>query len=195
MPSYIIYKPYGMLSQFSKETQEQSSLADLDFKFEKNVYPIGRLDTDSEGLLLLSNEAHLNAAILHPQQKQSKTYWAQVEGAPTIQDLKKLKTGIDIRSKGKTYRTLPASIKILNHKPELPPRYPDIRYRKNIPDTWIAIAIHEGKNRQVRKMLAAVGFPVLRLVRSQLLDFELGKGICKGMQAGAVLPVQVRLPQ
>ncbi len=195
MPSYLIYKPYGMLSQFSKENQDQSTLADLDFEFEKNVYPIGRLDADSEGLLLLSSEAHLNAAILQPKQQQSKTYWAQVEGAPTIQDLKLLETGIDIRSKGKTYRTLSAKIKILHQKPELPPRIPDIRFRKNIPDTWIAISIYEGKNRQVRKMLAAVGFPVLRLVRAQLLDYELGKGICKNMQAGAVLPVNIQLPK
>lgn len=187
MASYLIFKPFGMLSQFTKEAPHHITLADLDYTFEKDVYPIGRLDADSEGLLLLSNDKTLNARILNPINKQAKTYWAQVEGSPTEDDLFAFKKGINITVNGQSYRTLPGKASLLDISIPLPERNPPIRVRQNIPDTWIAISIIEGKNRQVRKMCAAIGFPVLRLIRAQLLSFQLGVGICEDLQPGMVI--------
>lgn len=183
---YIIYKPYGMLSQFTKEVEGQRTLADLDFEFEKDVYPVGRLDADSEGLLLLTNDKSLNAALLHPKKKTPKTYWAQVEGIPSTEALAQLEKGVALRIKKKTYQTLPAAVRILEPQPTFAPRVPPIRVRASIPDTWIAIKLIEGKNRQVRRMCAAVGFPVLRLVRVSFGGFFLGKNELEGMVAGDV---------
>ncbi|MBX9450040.1 MAG: pseudouridine synthase [Taibaiella sp.] len=193
MATYLIYKPYGMHSQFSREEAHHTTLADLDYAFGKDVYPVGRLDADSEGLLILSNDKSLNQSILHPHQKQVKTYWVQVEGIPADKDLELLGKGISIRIKGKEHQTLPAAASVLNPAPDLPERIPPIRYRKNIPDTWVRLSIMEGKNRQVRRMMAAIGFPVLRLVRAGLLNFELGKGMCKKMKPGNVIQINTQL--
>lgn len=162
---FIVYKPFGMLSQFTREVEGQVTLADLDYTFPKNVYPVGRLDRDSEGLLLLTNDKRLNAALLNPSKKKQKRYWAQVEGTPSIEAIQGLEAGVTIRIKKKTYKTLPAQVQKIEIPSTLPNRIPPIRVRKSIPDTWIAITIYEGKNRQVRRMFAAFGFPVLRLIR------------------------------
>lgn len=193
MPTYLIYKPYLMHSQFSRELPAHTTLADLDFEFPKDVYPIGRLDADSEGLLLLSNDKSLNKKILDPLEKVPKTYWVQVEGIPDEASLQRLREGVMISVKGKKHITAPAVLSLLSEAPDLPERQPPIRFRKNVPDAWLSISITEGKNRQVRKMLAAIGFPVLRLVRAQLLHFQLGAGSLQKMQAGEILQVNVKL--
>ena len=180
-----------MLSQFTKEAPHHVTLADLDFKFAKDVYPVGRLDADSEGLLLLTNDKRLNARLLSPKHKQPKTYWVQVEGEPAQQDLAPLETGITIKIKGKSHQTAPAKVHLLAAIPELPERHPPIRIRKTVPDTWIAITLTEGKNRQVRRMCAAVGFSVLRLVRVGLAGFQYGVGQLSDMEVGAVIRVRI----
>ncbi|MBK6546461.1 MAG: pseudouridine synthase [Saprospiraceae bacterium] len=170
---YKIYKPYGVLSQFSKKEPEQVTLQDV-FKFPKAVYPIGRLDKDSEGLLILSDDITLNNKLLNPKFKMPKSYLAQVEGIPTQEALKKLESGILIKIDGKSHKTLPATVKLMDKIPNYPERIHPIRIRKSIPDRWIEITIHEGKNRQVRRMFAAVGFPVLRLIRISIGPIQLG---------------------
>ncbi|MEM6317351.1 MAG: pseudouridine synthase [Bacteroidota bacterium] len=190
MPTYILYKPFNMLSQFTKEVPQHITLADLDFNFPKDVYPVGRLDADSEGLLLLTNNKQLNAQLLNPKSKQPKTYYLQVEGQPTDADLTPLRKGIPIKIKGKTHLTRPAKVAILPTIPDLPPRNPPVRFRKTVPDTWLEITLTEGKNRQVRRMFAAIGFPVLRLVRVRLAGFELGKGSLKEMVSGQVVELE-----
>lgn len=189
MPSYIIYKPFGMLSQFTKEAPQHVTLADLDFDFAKDVYPVGRLDADSEGLLLLTDDKSLNARLLNPRNKQPKIYWAQVEGAPTEQDLIPLRTGLSIKIKKKIHRTAPAKAELIVDNIDFPERNPPIRVRKSIPDTWVSLTLTEGKNRQVRRMFAAIGFPVLRLVRVGVADFEYGTGILKDLSVGGVIEV------
>ena len=179
MPTYFIYKPFNMLSQFTREAPHHVTLADLAFSFPKDVYPVGRLDADSEGLLLLTSDKGLNAKLLHPKNKQPKTYWVQVEGAPVDADLVPLRRGIDIKIKKKIHRTAPAQVHLLVEIPNLPVRTPPIRVRKSIPDTWVSITITEGKNRQVRRMFAAIGFPVLRLARVGLAGYSYGKAYCQ----------------
>lgn len=186
MPYYFIFKPFGMLSQFTPEQAGQITLADLDFSFPKNVYPVGRLDADSEGLLLLTDDKALNDKLLNPKQHLSKTYWVQVEGIPDESDLEKLRRGVDINLKGKIHRTLPAKVKQLEADPEFPARVPPIRFRKTVPESWLEIVITEGKNRQVRRMCAAAGFPVLRLVRVGMGNYRLGKDALTGMVPGEV---------
>jgi len=161
-------KPYGVLSRFSADGSANRTLAE--FGFPPRVYPIGRLDADSEGLLLLSDEAALNAQLLHPSRAHGRLYWAQVEGKPTDDDLRKLSHGILIQGR----RTLPSRARVLAPQPQLAPRQPPIRFRKTVPDTWIALELVEGKNRQVRHMTAAIGFPTLRLVRVRIGNLELG---------------------
>ncbi len=192
MPTYVIYKPFNMLSQFTREAPHHVTLADLDFSFPKEVYPVGRLDADSEGLLLLTDDKQLNARLLHPKNKQPKTYWVQVEGAPTDGDLVPLRKGIPIKIKKKIHQTLPAVVCLLDKNPNLPERDPPIRFRKSIPDTWISITIVEGKNRQVRRMFAAIGFPVLRLVRVGLAGYIYGKGVLSEMEVGDIVSVKVK---
>ncbi len=187
--SYILYKPYGMLSQFTKEAAHHMTLADLSFSFDKDVYPVGRLDADSEGLLLLSSDKSLNHKILHPSKKETKTYLAQVEGSPSQQDFNAFSKGISIKIKGKTHQCLPAKARVLSDSPDLPERNPPIRVRKHVPDTWVEIKIQEGKNRQVRKMFASVGFPVLRLVRVSLSKWHYNQGALKGLAVGEVREV------
>lgn len=152
------------MSQFTAEAPGQRTLKEI-APFPKDVYSVGRLDKDSEGLLLLTNDGRLNKALTDPKSKSSKTYYAQVEGIPTQEAINALRKGVRIKINKKYYKTLPAKVKLLNKEPELPERDPPIRYRKNIPTSWIQISITEGKNRQVRKMCASVDFPVLRLVR------------------------------
>lgn len=154
-----------MLSQFSREG-DRPTLADL-FSFVKDVYPVGRLDADSEGLLILTNDKALNAALLNPANGHRRTYWVQVEGKITDQALRQLEEGVEFRIKGKSHVSKPATARKID-EPELPPRNPPIRFRKNVPTDWVELRLSEGKNRQVRRMVAAVGFPALRLVRSAI---------------------------
>jgi 23S rRNA pseudouridine2457 synthase len=162
------HKPYGVVSQFTPDGSPNRTLAE--FGFTKGVYPIGRLDADSEGLLLLSDETELNERLLHPKNAHRRTYWAQVERIPSAAALRKLESGVVISG----HKTLPCRASILDPQPQLPPREPPIRFRKNVPDRWIALELVEGKNRQVRRMTAAIGHPTLRLVRVAIGKFELG---------------------
>jgi 23S rRNA pseudouridine2457 synthase len=152
------HKPYGVISQFRPEGGWRTL---AEFGLPPRVRPAGRLDADSEGLLLLTDDGALQHRLCDPRFEHTKTYWAQVEGAPTDADLEPLRGGIAIRD----YVTRPAAVRLLDPAPELPPRDPPIRTRKHIPDRWIELVLHEGRNRQVRRMTAAVGFPTLRLVR------------------------------
>jgi len=171
---YIINKPYGVLSQFTREVPEHRVLGDL-HDFPTDVYPVGRLDRDSEGLLILTNDRSLNEALLHPSQKHGRTYWAQVEGIPTEDALASLRLGITFRAKGKVHQSTAAVADLLTEEATkgVPPRTPPVRFRKSIPDRWLSLELTEGKNRQVRKMCAAVGFPVLRLLRVGIENLRL----------------------
>lgn len=162
---FIVYKPYGVLSQFTDPVGGKRTLGDL-YDFPKQVYPVGRLDEDSEGLLLLTDDPSANARILN--QGVEKEYYAQVEGEITEAALASLRKGVRIRVRKKDFDTRPALARKLTVAPDLPDREPPIRYRKHIPESWLSLTIREGKNRQVRKMTAKVGFPTLRLVRIRL---------------------------
>ena len=196
-------KPYGVLSQFTGGSSVNRTLAE--FGFPKDVYPIGRLDADSEGLLLLSDEPEWNEQLLHPSHAHEREYWAQVECIPTLAELKRLARGVSIQGR----KTLPCHAWILEPQPKvstitqirwgeslsspdlkndlgstesrptkaeikIPPRNPPIRFRKSVPDCWIALELIEGKNRQVRRMTAAIGHPTLRLIRARIGNFRLG---------------------
>jgi 23S rRNA pseudouridine2457 synthase len=163
------HKPYGVISQFTPDGSPNRTLAE--FKFPKGVYPIGRLDADSEGLLLLSDEAALNEKLLHPKHGHERIYWAQVENVPTPDTLRKLEHGVVIQGR----KTLPCRAWLLKPQPEPAPRTPPIRSRKSIPTAWIGLELIEGKNRQVRRMTAAIGHPTLRLLRVRIGNFELGE--------------------
>ncbi|KAF0150549.1 MAG: pseudouridine synthase [Ignavibacteria bacterium] len=158
---FILYKPYGVLNQFT-DGENRPTLASL-YSFPKDVYPVGRLDMDSEGLLLLTNDKQLTERLLNPKNKHEREYFVQVEGTPTKEALQKLISGVAIEGK----KTLPAKAMLIDD-PNFPPRNPPIRERKTIPTSWISLTLIEGKNRQVRKMTAAVGFPTLRLVRVRI---------------------------
>lgn len=167
------HKPYGVLSQFTADGSPNRALAE--FGFPKNVYAIGRLDADSEGLLLLSDEPEWNARLLEPRHAHEREYWAQVERIPTSAALAKLAQGVVIQGR----KTLPGRAWVLTPQPEIPPRIPPIRFRKSVPDCWIGLELIEGKNRQVRRMTAAIGHPTLRLLRvriGRLLLGDLGAG-------------------
>ena len=166
-------KPYGVLSQFTTDGSAHRPLAD--FKFPRDVYPLGRLDAESEGLLLLSDEPFLNKKLLAPEHAHSRTYWAQIERIPTRDDLDRLERGIVI---GKT-KTLPCRAWLLDPQPFIAARNPPIRFRKNVPDCWLALSLIEGKNHQVRRMTAAIGHPTLRLIRVRIGEFDLN-GIMPG---------------
>src|SRR6267378_2422453 len=161
-------KPYGVLSQFTSEGSSNRTLAE--FGFPPHVYPIGRLDVDSEGLLLLSDEPGFNERLLHPRHAHNRIYWAQVERIPSKETLARLQRGVTIQR----YKTLPSRAWLLEPQPEVAPRDPPIRFRKNVPDCWIGLELIEGKNRQARRMTAAIGHPTLRLIRVQIGDFPLG---------------------
>jgi len=162
------HKPYGVLSQFTPDGSPNGTLAECGFP--KDVYPIGRLDADSEGLLLLSDEAGLNTRLLDPERGHARCYWAQVERIPSAEALAALSVGVPIQD----YRTRPARAWLLDPQPDVPPREPPIRVRKNVPDCWISLELTEGKNRQVRRMTAAIGHPTLRLLRVRIGALELG---------------------
>lgn len=178
---FIIYKPFQVLSQFSIES-DKKTLA-IFFDIEKDIYPVGRLDFDSEGLLILTNDKEINQRLLNPNNLHKKVYWVQVEGLINAQAIKKLTTGVIINVDGKNYKTKPSIAKIINN-PKVCERTPPIRFRKDIPTSWILITLTEGKNRQVRKMTAAVGFPTLRLIRNRI------ENICiDEMQPGDIIQI------
>ncbi len=166
-------KPFGVLSQFTDDGSKHRTLAE--FHFPKHAYPLGRLDAESEGLLLLSDEPFLNKKLLAPENGHSRTYWAQVERVPTRESLDEMQRGIVIGG----HRTLPCRAWMLNPQPFVIPRDPPIRVRKNVPDCWIALSLIEGKNHQVRRMTAAIGHPTLRLIRVQIGELELN-GLAPG---------------
>jgi 23S rRNA pseudouridine2457 synthase len=169
---YILYKPYDMLSQFTKEGNHQT-LTDLGFSFPKDAYPVGRLDADSEGLLLLTNNKNLNHRLLNPSFRHNRTYLIQVEGAITAESCKIIESGVSISVNGEKYHTEKCTVEIVSEPTSLPDRIPPVRFRKSIPTSWIKMTLTEGKNRQVRKMTAAVGFPTLRLIRMAMEDLVL----------------------
>jgi 23S rRNA pseudouridine2457 synthase len=161
-------KPYGVLSQFTPDGSPNRPLAE--FGFPKDVYPIGRLDADSEGLLLLSDEPGLNTRLLHPRNAHEREYWAQVERIPTPEALQQLSKGVVIQG----HKTMPGRVWLLDPQPVIAPRDPPIRVRKSVADCWVGLELVEGKNRQVRRMTAAVGHPTLRLMRVRIGQFVLG---------------------
>jgi 23S rRNA pseudouridine2457 synthase len=163
----IFYKPYGVLCQFTRDTPERQTLQDyIDVS---DVYAVGRLDWDSEGLVLLTDNGQLQHRLSNPKFGHSRIYWVQVERIPDEAALEKLRTGVEIQD----YRSLPTTVRLLPEEPALPERDPPIRFRKNVPTAWLEITLSEGKNRQVRRMTAAVGFPTLRLVRFQIAHLTL----------------------
>lgn len=172
---FVVYKPYQVLSQFTQDVPNQRTLKDLDFDFPPDVYPVGRLDADSEGMLLLSNDKSLVNKMLNPKFQHPRTYWAQVERVPQASDLEQLRNGVSIKVESGAYQTLPARIELIDETLTewLPDRNPPIRFRANIPTAWVQLQLIEGKNRQVRKMTAAVGFPTLRLVRVAMGNIRL----------------------
>lgn len=163
------HKPWGVLSQFTEDGSPNRTLAE--FGLPPRVYPIGRLDADSEGLLLLSDEAAWNGRLLHPTRAHPREYWVQVERIPTADALQRLGGGLVIQGQ----RTLPCRAWRLDPQPELPPRIPPIRVRQTVPDCWIALELVEGRNRQVRRMTAAVGHPTLRLLRVRIGQYRLAQ--------------------
>ncbi len=161
-----LHKPYGVLSQFTPEPGSRwRTLAD--FKLPANVYALGRLDADSEGLLLLSDEPGLNSRLLDPEAGHRREYWVQVEGVPGKEALDQLACGVKLDR----YVTRPCTVRRLDPAPLVLPRVPPIRVRKSVPDSWVSLELTEGKNRQVRRMTAAVGHPTLRLVRARIGQF------------------------
>ena len=179
MNYYILYKPFGTLCQFSPEPGK-ITLADIGFKFPIDVYPVGRLDEDSEGLLLLTNDKKINNILLDPAFGHTRTYLVQVEGEINEEAVRKLKTGLMIRIDKKDHHCIASDAEMIP-EPVLPERNPPVRFRKSIPTSWLRMSLHEGKNRQVRKMTAATGFPTLRLVRQSI----------EGLNIGSLKPGQV----
>ncbi|MFO7446535.1 MAG: pseudouridine synthase [Ignavibacteriaceae bacterium] len=164
---YIVNKPYGVLSQFM-DKEGRNTLSDL-YKFPKDVYPVGRLDMDSEGLLIITNDKKLTDHLLNPKNQHEREYYVQVEGIPADEALQQLREGVEIEKK----KTLPAKVKRID-PPHFPPRVPPVRERKSIPDSWISLTLIEGRNRQVRKMTAKIGYPTLRLIRVRIKNILLG---------------------
>jgi 23S rRNA pseudouridine2457 synthase len=188
----LFHKPYNVLCQFTQEGSDPRGNGRADRQTLKDyisipeVYAVGRLDQDSEGLLLLTNNGRLQHQLSDPKFEHSKTYWVQVERIPDEAALQKLRQGVSIQD----YRTRPAQVRLLEGEPKLPPRDPPIRVRKAIPTAWLEIMLTEGKNRQVRRMTAAVGFPTLRLVRVAIAHLRLD-----GLEPGQwreVTPEEIR---
>jgi len=165
---FLLYKPYGVLSQFS-DSQGRKTLKSLG-TFPIDVYPVGRLDMDSEGLILLTNDTELNHLLTEPKFEHVRKYLVQIEKLPSKESLEQLRKGVTIQGE----KTKPAEVRLLETEPDVPPRTPAIRYRKNIPTAWIEITLREGRNRQIRKMTAAVGHPTLRLLRIAIAGLSLG---------------------
>jgi 23S rRNA pseudouridine2457 synthase len=183
---FKINKPYGVLSQFRDKTGRKT-LADI-FNMPKNVYPVGRLDFDSEGLLLLTNDKKITDHLLNPLNRHEREYYVQVEGIPGEKDLIRLIDGVIIQKN----KTLPAQAKLIE-PPDFPPRMPPIRIRKNIPTSWISIILHEGKNRQVRRMTAYLGYPTLRLIRVRIKNITFGNlspGGIKELTIGEIMQLK-----
>lgn len=170
---FIIYKPYLVLSQFSAVEGKQT-LSNF-FDVPKDVYPVGRLDHDSEGLLILTNDPKLNAQLLHPNNQHEREYWVQVEGTITSEALVLLARGVEISVDGKKHKTASSKATLFATAPVVAERTPPIRFRKNVATSWISLTLTEGKNRQVRRMTAKVGFPTLRLIRHRIENVSLDK--------------------
>lgn len=169
MPRYVLFhKPYGVLSQFTPEDGARSL---SEFNLPKDIYAAGRLDKDSEGLLFLTDDGALIDKLMHPKNEKQKTYWVLVERVPTEDELEKMRKGLKIED----YVTKPCEVKILDPQPDVETRDPPVRVRKTVQDVWIEVKITEGKNRQVRKMTAAIGHPTLRLIRKKIGEMELGE--------------------
>ena len=166
---YIAFnKPYGVLSQFSSSDEGRTL---KDYIPVTRVYPVGRLDQDSEGLLLLTDDGGLQHRLTDPKFAHPRTYWVQVERVPDENALRQLQEGVVIQN----YRTRPAQVRLLGEEPHLAPRDPPIRFRKTVPTAWLEITLIEGRNRQVRRMTGAVGHPTLRLVRVAIADLRLNE--------------------
>lgn len=161
------HKPYGVLSQFTPDGSPNRPLSE--FGLPPRVYALGRLDADSEGLLLLSDEAGLNTRLLDPERGHPRTYWAQVERIPSDESLGRLAAGVTIQD----YQTRPCRVTRIEPQPVVAPRDPPIRFRKSVPDCWIELELVEGRNRQVRRMTAAIGHATLRLMRVRIGQFAL----------------------
>ena len=174
---FVVYKPFNVLTQFSFE-EGKKTLKDF-FSVPSDVYPVGRLDYDSEGLLILTNDKHLNHRLLNPVSHYAKEYWVQVEGFIPRASLTRLETGVTITVNSKPYQTKNCKAELFTVPPLVPDRNPPIRFRKNVPTSWIRLILTEGKNRQVRKMTAAVGYPTLRLIRAKL-----GNVYIEGLEPG-----------
>ncbi len=187
MPQYFVFhKPFQVLSQFSSEG-DKMTLSDFFPHIPKNIYPVGRLDYDSEGLLLLTDDKSLTHQLLNPSFAHPRTYWVQVEGQITNDAMLQLQQGVTISLDGKKYHTKKAHAEILLQQPDVSERNPPVRFRKNIPTSWISLTLTEGKNRQVRKMTATIGYPTLRLIRyaiGKLTLESLAPGSFKLMDAG-----------
>lgn len=177
---FIIYKPFQVLSQFTS-TEGKATLHDL-FKVAPDVYPVGRLDYDSEGLLLLTNDKQVNHLLLHPDFAHEREYWVQVEGSITGEAISQLSRGVSIVIDGKIHRTKPARAIAFPEEPAVPPRNPPIRFRQNIPTSWLSLSLTEGKNRQVRRMTTKTGFPTLRLIR-----YRIGTLTIRDLQPGEMM--------
>lgn len=177
-----------VMSQFSPEGEKQT-LAHYLSHLAKDIYPVGRLDYDSEGLLLLTNDTVLTHRLLEPKFAHKRTYWVQVDGDVSDEAIAQLCDGVIINNNGKDYKTKSAVAKKIN-EPKVAERNPPIRYRKNIPTSWISLTLTEGKNRQVRKMTAKVGYPTLRLIR-----YSIGKVTIENLQPGACIEVDKNIIQ
>ena len=163
---FIAYKPFRVLCQFTSEDGKQT-LKDF-FDVPSNVYPVGRLDYDSEGLLILTDDKKLNHLLLNPAHQHEREYWVEVEGDINENAVMQMQQGLQLNIKSEIHHTKTSVVEIFNQPPEVEERNPPVRYRKNIATSWIKIILKEGKNRQVRKMTAAVGFPTLRLIRYRI---------------------------